>query len=88
VRVAQNVTCLHAATGLRPAKAHVRRSSRCGDAGGVVGSGSLTGLYGTDAIEPIVSAYWIGQSGDQSESGGGPFVDLFSTNVSCNGRPR
>jgi hypothetical protein len=54
-----------------------------GDAGGVAGSGSVTGLYGTEAIKPIVSAYWIGQPGDQSESGGGPFVYLFSTSVSC-----
>ena len=56
-----------------------------GDAGAVVaGSGSLTGTYGTDAIKPIVAAYWVGQPGDQSESGGGPFVYLFSTSVTCN----
>ncbi|MDB5216876.1 MAG: hypothetical protein JWO86_4803 [Myxococcaceae bacterium] len=56
-----------------------------GDAGTVVsGSGALTGTYGTEAVKPIVAAYWVGQPGDQSESGGGPFVYLFSTAVTCN----
>ncbi len=54
------------------------------DGGGVGGTGTVTGAYGTDAIKPIVAAYWIGMPGDQGESGGGPFVYLFSTNVSCN----
>lgn len=56
-----------------------------GDAGAVVGgSAMLTGMYGADAIKPIVAAYWVGQPDDQSESGGGPFLYLFSTNVTCN----
>ncbi len=54
------------------------------DAGGVGGSSTLTGTYGTDAIKPIAAAYWVGMPDDQSESGGGPFVYLFSTAVSCN----
>jgi hypothetical protein len=54
-----------------------------GDAGGVAGSGSLTGTYGTDAIKPIVAAYWIGKPGDPAESGGGPFIYLFSEPVTC-----
>lgn len=54
-----------------------------GDAGGAGGSGSLTGTYGAEAIKPVVAAYWVGQPADPSESGGGPFVYLFSTAVTC-----
>ncbi len=55
-----------------------------GDAGGVGGTASLTGTYGTESIKPVVSAYWIGSPNDQAESGGGPFVYLFSGPVTCN----
>lgn len=54
-----------------------------GDAGGVGGNAALTGTYGTDAIKPVVAAYWIGQPSSADESGGGPFLYLFSTPVSC-----
>ena len=56
-----------------------------GAAGNVVaGSGSVTGAYGSDPIAPIMAAYWIGQPDDPTESAGGPFVNLFSTPVTCN----
>ena len=54
-----------------------------GDAGGTGGAGSITGTYGADAIKPIVAAYWIGLPGDPNESGGGPFLYLFSAPVTC-----
>lgn len=54
-----------------------------GDAGGVGGTGSVTGSYGSDAIKPVVAAYWIGKPGDPTESAGGPFVYLFSSPVTC-----
>ncbi|CAN5872178.1 hypothetical protein BH11MYX3_BH11MYX3_10930 [soil metagenome] len=50
----------------------------------VAGTGSLTGTYGGEAIAPIKAAYWIGQPDDPAESAGGPFVNLFSTAVTCN----
>jgi hypothetical protein len=53
------------------------------DAGLASGSASLTGAYGTAAIKPVVSAYWIGMPGNPAESGGGPFIYLFSAAVSC-----
>lgn len=54
------------------------------DAGAVVGgSGSLTGTFGTDPVKPVVAAYWIGQPSAPAESGGGPFVYVFSGPVSC-----
>jgi hypothetical protein len=55
-----------------------------GDGGGLAGNASITGSYGTDALKPIVAAYWVGQPGDPAESGGGPFIYLFSTPVTCN----
>jgi hypothetical protein len=56
-----------------------------GDAGAVAsGSGTVTGAYGADAIKPIVAAYWIGMPGDPNESGGGPFLYVFSGPVTCN----
>lgn len=54
-----------------------------GDAGGLGGAGSITGSYGADAIKPILAAYWVGMPGSPAESGGGPFIYLFSTPVSC-----
>ena len=51
--------------------------------GGVGGTGSLAGTYGTAPIEPIVAAYWIGLPGNANETGGGPFVYLFSGPVAC-----
>lgn len=54
-----------------------------GDGASVGGSASLTGTYGTDAIKPVVAAYWIGQPGNPAESAGGPFLYLFSGPVSC-----
>jgi hypothetical protein len=54
-----------------------------GDGGGVGGSGSLTGTYGTDPIKPVAAAYWIGQPSNPAESGGGPFIYVFSGPVSC-----
>ena len=50
----------------------------------VSGSGSVTGTYGSEAIAPIMAAYWVGQPADPTESAGGPFVNLFSTAVTCN----
>jgi hypothetical protein len=52
-------------------------------AAAAMGSGSLTGKYGTDPIAPIVAAYWIGIPDDPNETGGGPFVYLFSGPVTC-----
>lgn len=58
-------------------------SSLNGDAGGLGGSANVSGTFGTDAIKPIVAAYWIGVPGNADESGGGPFLYLFSTPVTC-----
>ncbi|CAN5696074.1 hypothetical protein BH11MYX1_BH11MYX1_39460 [soil metagenome] len=56
-----------------------------GSAGDLVGgTGSITGMYGSEAIAPIMAAYWVGQPNDPTESAGGPFVNLFSTAVTCN----
>ena len=54
-----------------------------GDAGGLGGNGAITGTYGTDAIKPVVAAYWIGQPGNADESAGGPFLYVFSGPVTC-----
>jgi hypothetical protein len=55
-----------------------------GDAGATVGgSGSLTGTYGTAPIKAVVAAYWIGKPDNPAESGGGPFVYVFSGPVTC-----
>ena len=51
--------------------------------GGVGGSGSLAGMYGTAPIAPIAAAYWIGMPDNANETGGGPFVYLFSGPVAC-----
>ncbi len=51
--------------------------------GGATGSGSLSGTYGGDPIKPIVAAYWIGVPDNAAETGGGPFVYLFSGPVAC-----
>jgi hypothetical protein len=50
----------------------------------VGGTGSVTGTFGTEAIAPIMAAYWVGQPDDPSESAGGPFVNLLSSAVTCN----
>ena len=50
----------------------------------VAGTGTLTGTYGSAPILPIKAAFWSGQPIDPTESAGGPFVDLFSTPVTCN----
>ena len=59
-----------------------------GSAGDLVGgTGSMTGMYGSEAVTPvtpIMAAYWVGQPDDPTESAGGPFVNLFSTAVTCN----
>ncbi|HEY8042005.1 MAG TPA: hypothetical protein VIF15_19515 [Polyangiaceae bacterium] len=54
-----------------------------GDGAVDLGGGSLTGTYGTQPIAPIVAAYWIGKPSNPAESGGGPFIYLFSTAVTC-----
>lgn len=55
-----------------------------GDEGGAgTGSGGITGTYGTQPIAPIATAYWVGKPGNPSESGGGPFIYLFSNPVTC-----
>ena len=51
--------------------------------GGASGSGSLTGTYGNNPILPIVAAYWVGMPNSAAETGGGPFVYLFSGPVAC-----
>lgn len=56
-----------------------------GPEGAVVGgTGSVTGMYGTEAIAPVMAAYWIGQPDDPTEAHGGPFVYLLSQAVTCN----
>jgi hypothetical protein len=56
-----------------------------GDAGADTGAATndLQGTYGTDPIKPIAAAYWIGMPGNPNESGGGPFIYLFSGPVTC-----
>lgn len=50
----------------------------------VGGSGSVTGSYGGEAIGAIKAAYYIGLPLAPEEAAGGPFVNLFSTAVTCN----
>jgi hypothetical protein len=40
-------------------------------------------MYGSASIQPIMSGLWIGQPGNPAETGGGPFVYLFSGPVTC-----
>jgi hypothetical protein len=40
-------------------------------------------MYGSASIEPIVAAYWIGMPDNANETGGGPFVYLFSGPLAC-----
>lgn len=47
------------------------------------GSASLTGNYGGTPIAPIMAAYWVGMPSNPAETGGGPFVYLFSGPVTC-----
>jgi len=47
------------------------------------GSASLTGNYGGNPIAPIMAAYWIGMPSNPAETGGGPFVYLFSGPITC-----
>ena len=55
-----------------------------GSAGGTGGTASLTGMYVTEAINPVMSAIWVGIPGDPTESAGGPFIYLFGGVVTCN----
>jgi hypothetical protein len=53
-----------------------------GTDGGSVGN-NITGTYGSDPIKPVMAGFWIGQPGNPAESGGGPFIYLFSGAVTC-----
>jgi hypothetical protein len=60
------------------------QEAAAGDDGGAgTGGGSITGTYGTQPIAPIVAAFWIGKPDNPAESGGGPYVYLFSGPVTC-----
>ena len=50
----------------------------------VAGTGAITGSYGSEAIAPVMAAYWIGLPDDATESAGGPFINLLSTARTCN----
>ena len=50
---------------------------------GSSGAGSITGTYNTTAILPIMSGIWIGKPQMASETGGGPFIYLFSGPITC-----
>ncbi len=43
----------------------------------------ISGTYGTAAILPIQSGLWIGTPDNANETGGGPFVYLFSGPITC-----
>ena len=53
------------------------------EAGVDMGSGNVSGMFGTVAITPVMAAYWVGMPSNPAESGGGPFVYLFSAPVAC-----
>ena len=53
------------------------------ETGGPPGANTITGMYGSVAIKPVMSGLWIGKPEDPGESGGGPFVVLFSAPVTC-----
>jgi hypothetical protein len=53
------------------------------ETGGPTGANTITGMYGSVAIKPVMSGLWIGKPEDPGESGGGPFVVLFSAPVTC-----
>ncbi len=50
----------------------------------VGGSASVTGMYGTETIGPVMSAYWIGLPLAPDEAAGGPFINLLSGPLTCN----
>ena len=50
----------------------------------VRGTGTITGSYGSEAIAPIMSAYWAGLPLAPEEAAGGPFINLLSTPMTCN----
>lgn len=50
----------------------------------VGGTGTVAGSYGSEAIAPIMSAYWVGLPDDPAEAAGGPFINLLSTPMTCN----
>jgi hypothetical protein len=54
-----------------------------GGSNGGDGGTSITGTYGTAAVLPIVSSYWIGMPSNPSEAGGGPFLYFLSAQVTC-----
>jgi hypothetical protein len=53
------------------------------ETGPAAGANAITGMYGSVAIKPVMSGLWIGKPDDPGESGGGPFVVLFSAPVTC-----
>lgn len=54
-----------------------------GDDAGQTGGG-IEGMYGTAPIKPIVAGLWIGMAPfNGAETGGGPFVYLFSGPIKC-----
>ena len=50
----------------------------------VGGTASLTGAYGSEAIAPVMAAYWIGLPLAPEEAAGGPFINLLSRPLTCN----
>lgn len=48
--------------------------------GGIAITGSFTGMT---PIPPLVTGLWIGKPKNPAESGGGPFVYLFTAGVTC-----
>jgi hypothetical protein len=56
------------------------------DAGGAgaPGGNDITGKFSdTQPVQPIMAGYWVGKPANPQESGGGPFVYLFSGAVKC-----
>lgn len=54
-----------------------------GDGSSGAGGNDITGMYGSKPIDPVTIGLWIGKPGDPKESGGGPFIYLFSGAVTC-----
>jgi hypothetical protein len=54
-----------------------------GASDGSVVANDISGLYGAAPIEPVMAAYWIGLPENGAETGGGPFIYLFSGPVTC-----
>jgi hypothetical protein len=57
--------------------------SEAGGGDSAAAANSVSGTYGTDAVKPVETAYWIGQPSNPAESGGGPFIYLFSGPITC-----